>query len=475
MRESARGRSSTPAAFTDDNEFADISTALAAWQKAGDERMFKLILSPEFGDRLDLQRLTRELMRSMEIDLHTGLEWAAVAHFNTEHPHVHIAVRGIRDNGASLQLSRDYIKHGIREAAEELCTLQLGYRTELDAAEAQRREIDAHRDTSLDRIIGRENLPIQNPGTGLKATHFTISRSPGDSHLQGWSRIQEQHVAARLMTLEKMGLAEPVGNSSWRVRRDFEAILRAMQRVNDRQKMLAAHGALLSDARLQLVIEDLRKLESLEGRVVLHGEEEVGREAGEPYVLLEGTDGKLHHVYYTPEIHYARGLGKLRTNSFIRLSRKFSADGHPELVSRPIDSWHKSSGLRGMGALSVTRHAGQNLVRGFCPDERLGTFVVHVQVFADSRFQFFHTAKNTATYAFIGDFCEPSLHQVDPGAVGGSEVQVKTGPLGEPLSNQRCLVSAVVVQHDVNVKIGRHIGLDGVQKPAEFLRTMATM
>ena len=46
-----------------------------------------------------------------------------------------------------------------------------------------------------------------------------------------------------------------------------------------------------------------------------------------------------------------------------------------------------------MGPLSVTRHAGQNLVRGFCPDERLGTFVVHVQVFADSRLQFFHTPK----------------------------------------------------------------------------------
>jgi hypothetical protein len=137
------------------------------------------------------------------------------------------------------------------------------------------------------------------------------------------------------------------------------------------------------------------------------------------------------------------------------------------LVSCPLDSWHKSSGLRGMGPLSVTRHAGQNLVRGFCPDERLGTFVVHVQVFADSRLQFFHTPKDTATDAFVGDFCEPSFYQVDPGPVGGSEVQVKTGPLDEPLSDQRCFVSAVVVQHDVNVKIGRHIGFDRVQKPAD--------
>jgi len=152
-----------------------------------------------------------------------------------------------------LQLNRDYIKHGIREAAEELCTLQLGYRTELDAAEAQRREIDAHRYTSLDRMISRENGAARAPGIAYEATHFTISRSPGDRDLRGFARIQEQHVAARLMTLEKMELAEPVGSNSWLVRRDFESILRAMQSVNDRQKMLAAHGALLSDERLQLV------------------------------------------------------------------------------------------------------------------------------------------------------------------------------------------------------------------------------
>ena len=52
---------------------------------------------------------------------------------------------------------------------------------------------------------------------------------------------------------------------------------------------------------------------------------------------------------------------------------------------------------------------------------------------------------------------------------------MKTGPLGEPVSDQRCFVSAVVVQHDVNLQIGGHIGFDRVQKPPEFLRTMAAM
>jgi hypothetical protein len=138
-----------------------------------------------------------------------------------------------------------------------------------------------------------------------------------------------------------MGLAETTDGDSWRVRSDFESILRAMQRVNDRQKMLAAHGALLSDERLQMVIEDPEKLTLLEGRVVLHGEEEAGYEAGQFYLLLEGTDGRLHHVYYTPEIHSARSVGKLRTNSFVRLRRTVSDDGQPTLEVQDLGDAEK--------------------------------------------------------------------------------------------------------------------------------------
>jgi hypothetical protein len=36
-------------------------------------------------------------MAEIETDLGTPLEWGAVAHFNTEHPHVHVALRGCRN------------------------------------------------------------------------------------------------------------------------------------------------------------------------------------------------------------------------------------------------------------------------------------------------------------------------------------------------------------------------------------------
>ena len=65
-----------------------------------------------------------------------------------------------------------------------------------------------------------------------------------------------------------MGLAESTGPNDWRVRRDFENILRAMQRSADRQKMLSAHGVLMSDERLPLVVIDLRGFTTLEGRIL---------------------------------------------------------------------------------------------------------------------------------------------------------------------------------------------------------------
>jgi hypothetical protein len=132
------------AGFSATADGIDVAKTLDAWQTAGDQRLFKLIISPEFGERLDLRRHTSELLSRMERDLGARLEWVAVAHFNTGHPHVHIALRGRTDAGP-LRLARDYIKQGIRSHAENLCTAQLGFRTQLDALEAERREVDARR------------------------------------------------------------------------------------------------------------------------------------------------------------------------------------------------------------------------------------------------------------------------------------------------------------------------------------------
>ena len=101
-------------------------------------------------------------MLRVDEDLGGSLEWVAVVHRNTEHPHVHVALRGLTADGKALRLSRDYVKRGVREIAEDLCTRHLGFRTTLDAVEAERREIPGTRFTSLDRIILRNSEAGEN-------------------------------------------------------------------------------------------------------------------------------------------------------------------------------------------------------------------------------------------------------------------------------------------------------------------------
>src|SRR5271168_1041067 len=51
--------------FSSGSNVIDIAAQLESWQAAGDERFWKLIVSPEFGDRVDLPRLTRGLIERM--------------------------------------------------------------------------------------------------------------------------------------------------------------------------------------------------------------------------------------------------------------------------------------------------------------------------------------------------------------------------------------------------------------------------
>jgi type IV secretory pathway VirD2 relaxase len=360
IRENA-AREPSAAIFSSEIEERDVASTVGQWQLAGDERMWKIIISPEFGDRVDLGQLTRDVMEQMERDLKTRLEWVAVSHFNTEHPHVHIALRGIREDGSALTIDRVYIRSGIRHRAEDLCTKQLGYRTELDAIAAEEREVSQHRFTSLDKAIAARGQSVST-GVAENATHFVFAAAPQPT--RPFLQARQHHLNARLLSLSRMGLAEPIGPDTWRVRRDFDVVLKAMQRASDHQRMLAANGALLSDDRLPLVVVDRRKMDTLVGRVLMHGEDERGGNAGKHYLMLEGTDEKVHLMYYTPEMEEARSRGGLCTNSFIRL-RKLFVNGQPLIQIEDLGD--SEALLRNRQYMSS---AARNLIkRGIVPTE----------------------------------------------------------------------------------------------------------
>ena len=303
LRESAAAKDGTPGlGFDAASNEVDAAKLAAEWQAAGDPRMFKLILSPEFGDQVDLPLLTRRLMARMEGDLNRKLEWAAVAHFNTEHPHVHVLLRGLA-NGAELRLPKEYVKSGLRENAEALCTAQLGYRTELDRADSARREIDQPRFTSLDLPLKRQNTPVND--SPQSEDHFVASISPRDAHLP-----------RRLRVLQSMGLAEPHSAHAWLVRKDFEAVLRAMSLAQDRQRMIARCATLASDPNLPAQFTEVTQIRNLEGRVLGHMLDE---RSDSVHMLLEGTDRRLHVIPHDASITEARRHGLLRVDQQARL------------------------------------------------------------------------------------------------------------------------------------------------------------
>ena len=78
----------------------------------------------------------------------------------------------------------------------------------------------------------------------------------------------------------------------------------------------------MSDERLPIEVLNPAQMTSVEGRVLVHGQDE---QTGQNYLMLEGTDAKVHYIHYTPEMEEARSRGELRTNSFVRL-RKLPVD-----------------------------------------------------------------------------------------------------------------------------------------------------
>ncbi len=281
-----------------------ISATLNAWQKGGDERMFKLIISPEFGDRMDLRKHVGDLMKQMEKDLGTKLEWVAANHYNTDHPHAHVAIRGMDDKGKSLEISPEYIAEGSRIRAQELATKELGYRSERDVAESLDRQVAQQRFTEIDRSLKKRAVNNE----------VSFEGEPPGSEKARDTRLRQ---IRRLVQLSDMGLAEKTGNKSWRLSPALETALRQMQVSQDRLKTKFAHREMISDPSAPLVVTELKELgQRVAGKVVGTGLNEA---TNRPYIMVEGLDGKVHYLNQSPKVQKLRGEGGLKAGEYVAL------------------------------------------------------------------------------------------------------------------------------------------------------------
>lgn len=254
-----------------------------AWlDSAKDDRhQFRIIVSAEDGFEYDdLKPLTRRLMQRVEEDLGTRLDWVAVDHYNTGHPHTHIIVRGKDDRGKDLIIARDYISHGLRERAAELVDLDLGPRTDDAIEQRLRAEVGQERLTSIDRAMLRE----ADEGVLVSSD----ARGAFDQSIR----------MGRLRKLEHLGLASPIGGTHWRLAPGLADTLRRMGERGDiirtMQRAYAARGN--APALVDQIIYDPTASDAspLVGRVVERGLSD--EYADRHYVIVEAIDGRTHYA-----------------------------------------------------------------------------------------------------------------------------------------------------------------------------------
>jgi type IV secretory pathway VirD2 relaxase len=247
----------------------------------GDRHQFRFIVAPEDSAELaDLKPFVRDLMRQMESDLGTRLDWVAADHFNTGHPHSHIVVRGKDDGAKDLVIARDYISYGMRARAGELLTRELGPESELDQLRKLEQEVGAERFTRLDRGI------LRDASDGLLALAAKPERDPRRHALR----------MGRLRVLERMGLAEETGAGSWCIAPDLEPTFRRMGERGDiietMHRELKAAG--LERAASDHLIFDPASDGHVVGRLVAEGFSDELRERR--YAIVDGVDGRTHYV-----------------------------------------------------------------------------------------------------------------------------------------------------------------------------------
>ncbi|MEW6437808.1 MAG: DUF3363 domain-containing protein [Pseudomonadota bacterium] len=261
----------------------DVDPKAFAERCEEDRHHFRFIVSPDDAVEMsDLRGFTRELVDQMEKDLGTKLEWVGVDHWNTEHPHVHLIVRGVRDDGENLVISRDYIKEGMRDRARELITQELGVRTEQDIRRTLERQITAERWTNLDRQLARDS-----DRTGVIDLAPHPDRQPDEFHALKVGRLRK---------LESLGLADQIGPGQWSVSEKAEATLRELGERGDVIKRihrgLSERGIERGAASYVLAGESLD--DPVVGRLVARGLDDELK--GTAFAVIDGVDGRTHHV-----------------------------------------------------------------------------------------------------------------------------------------------------------------------------------
>ncbi|ABL71450.1 relaxase/mobilization nuclease domain-containing protein [Paracoccus denitrificans] len=267
--------------FDPSSDDADIREF--AERSEDDRHHFRFIVSPEdAADMADLKQFARDLMAQAEKDLGTELDWIAVDHWNTDNPHVHVILRGRADDGKDLVISRDYIREGLRDRAQDLITRELGPRHDHEIRRSLMRQVEAERWTALDRQLVRD-----------AGKSGVIDMAPG---IDGPRDDFLPQKVGRLRHLERLGLADRVGQAQWVIRREAETVLRDLGERGDIIKRIhrALSGQGIDRGVSDYVFASEKADGPILGRLVERGHDDELK--GTAYAVIDGVDGRTHHI-----------------------------------------------------------------------------------------------------------------------------------------------------------------------------------
>jgi type IV secretory pathway VirD2 relaxase len=248
----------------------------------GDRHQFRIIVSPDDGDQLlDLKPFVRDLMQQMERDLDTTLDWVAVDHHNTGHPHTHVVIRGKDGQGQDLIMARDYVTHGIRQRASELLTLELGPEGEFEQQIKLAREVRADRFTRLDRSI------LRHADQGY-LTLSTLRPQEPEAHTAHMRRLRH---------LSDLGLVVERQTGIWQIDSAMDQKLRSLGKHND---IIATMHRAMRQAGLDRPAGSFAIFRAEDGSKPILGKvaalgltDEIN---DRHYVVVDGVDGRVHYA-----------------------------------------------------------------------------------------------------------------------------------------------------------------------------------
>lgn len=306
----------------------------------GDRHHFRFIVSPDDASEMsNLRSFTRDLVGQMEKDLGTRLDWVAVDHWNTQHPHIHLIVRGVRDDGQDLVISRDYIKEGMRDRTRDLISHELGPRTDLDIRRSIESQITAERWTQLDRQL------VRDAGrSGIIDLAPLADRQPDEFHALK---------VGRLRNLEILGVAGQVGHSQWFIKPEAETVLRELGERGDiikrMHRALTERGIERGSASYVLAGESLDV--PVVGRLVERGLDDELK--GSAYAVVDGVDGRTHHI----RLPHLDAAGDSPPGSIVELRAYEDAQGQRRVVLAVRSDLDLGAQVNATGATWLDRQA----------------------------------------------------------------------------------------------------------------------